>query len=213
MDLEKYQKRFKGIKILLVEDDQLNQQVETELLESVDFSVDTAGNGMEALDLFKGENQYNLILMDMQMPKMDGLTATRQIRRLTKGKGIPIIAMTGNAFPEDRLQCLNAGMNDVVLKPIDADNLFQILAQWIDASQISPESKTENAKDEGASFKNLLFSYEGIDFDQVSNVFDSDYKHFIEMIEKFDRLNAEKIDVCIEKIQSGYRRVSFSLRI
>jgi len=117
-------------KILLVEDNQINQEIAKEILEGAGLQVDVANDGLEALNRVK-TTAYDLVLMDMQMPVMDGLEATRQIR-LLPGKGdIPILAMTANAFADDRENCFRAGMNDFVSKPVDPDRLLSTLARWI----------------------------------------------------------------------------------
>jgi CheY-like chemotaxis protein len=92
--------------------------------------VDVAEDGVEALEL-AGRNDYDLILMDMQMPRMDGLDATRQIRLLPDGARIPIIAMTANAFAEDKAQCMQAGMNDFLAKPAYPEQLYTMLLKWL----------------------------------------------------------------------------------
>ena len=123
-----------GARILLVEDNDLNQEVATELLQQAGFRVDLAENGAVALDMVsrKGEeNNYAIVLMDMQMPVMDGVTATREIRKLPKGATLPIVAMTANAMAGDRDRCIEAGMNDHVAKPIDPDQLWATLRRWI----------------------------------------------------------------------------------
>ncbi len=116
--------------ILLAEDNQINQEVAVDLLRSVGLHVDLAVNGEEAVRL-ASERPYDLILMDMQMPVMDGLTATRLIRGSANGRKVPILAMTANAFSEDRQRCLDAGMNDHIAKPVDPGNLFAALIKWL----------------------------------------------------------------------------------
>ena len=109
--------RAAHIRLLVVEDNPINQEVTLELLKSIGLDADLANDGAEALQKV-GENRYDLILMDMQMPVMDGLDATRAIRALPGGT-MPILAMTANAFGEDRQRCFDAGMNDHVPKPVD----------------------------------------------------------------------------------------------
>lgn len=120
----------KGANILLVEDNEINQEVAKALLEDAGLKVNIANHGAEALQMVQQQN-YDLILMDMQMPVMDGLEATQKIRQLKAGENIPIIAMTANAFIEDRQRCLEAGMNDFVAKPVDPKLLYSKLAEWI----------------------------------------------------------------------------------
>jgi two-component system sensor histidine kinase/response regulator len=119
-----------GAHLLLVEDNELNQEVASELLRDAGFVVDVAVNGQQAVDLVRAHG-YDLVLMDMQMPVMDGLAATRMIRTLPQRGDLPIVAMTANAMEQDRQACLAAGMNDHVAKPIDPQLLFHTLAHWI----------------------------------------------------------------------------------
>ncbi|WP_374486080.1 response regulator [Zoogloea sp.] len=121
---------LRGARVLLVEDNELNQEVASEMLLQVGLQVDVADNGRVAIDKASG-GHYDLILMDVQMPVMDGLTATREIRRLPACAGLPIIAMTANAMAGDRERCLQAGMNDHVAKPIDPEALWATLMRWI----------------------------------------------------------------------------------
>lgn len=124
-----------GAKILVVEDNELNQEVALGLLQGEGFVVEIANNGKEAVDMVAA-NAYDIVLMDMQMPVMDGLTATQEIRKLPQFKELSILAMTANAMDQDIKKCLAAGMNDHVAKPIDPENLFNALLKWI-----KPESR------------------------------------------------------------------------
>jgi PAS domain S-box-containing protein len=117
-------------RILLAEDEPLNQEVLRELLKDVGLAVDLAGDGKQAVALAK-QNSYTLILMDMQMPNLNGVDATRLIRTLAGYQHTPILAITANAFDEDRQVCLEAGMNDHIAKPVNPELLFETLLKWL----------------------------------------------------------------------------------
>ncbi|MCX8087008.1 MAG: response regulator, partial [Rhodocyclaceae bacterium] len=119
-----------GKRVLLAEDEPINREVISELLAESGLLVDVAENGAEAVERHQ-HRRYDLILMGVQMPVMDGLEATRQIRASPKG-GLPIIALTANAFVEDRQRCFAAGMSDFLPKPVDPDRLYETLANWLD---------------------------------------------------------------------------------
>ncbi len=121
---------IKGARVLLVEDNDLNQEVATELLRDAGLVVDLAENGQLALDKLK-LFVYDIVLMDMQMPVMDGVTATREIRKDERFKDLAIVAMTANAMRADRERCIAAGMNDHIAKPIEPEDLWQALLKWI----------------------------------------------------------------------------------
>ena len=122
--------RMRGARILLVEDNEINQEVAMGQLEDAEAFVDLAENGEVALRMIR-DNDYDVVLMDMQMPVMDGIEATRIIRSNPRFETLPIIAMTANAMASDRMLCLEAGMNDHIAKPIDPDQLFGVLLRWI----------------------------------------------------------------------------------
>lgn len=125
---------YAGSRILLVEDNVINLEVAVELLSGVGLDVDTAENGREALEKVRTID-YGLILMDVQMPVMDGLEATREIRLMADKAELPIIAMTANIFEDDRQVCQGVGMNDYVAKPFDLENLFSTIVKWLQNRQ------------------------------------------------------------------------------
>jgi CheY-like chemotaxis protein len=128
-----------GVRILLVEDNEVNQQVATELLETAGASVRIANHGREAVRILtEGEQPppFDIVFMDLQMPEVDGFTATKLLRTQPQLHGLPIIAMTAHALVEERQRCLDAGMNDHVSKPIDPDALFATLKRWTKPRQV-----------------------------------------------------------------------------
>jgi len=126
------QKTENTLHVLLVEDNRINQKIAVALLVKLGYKVDVAENGVEAIEAV-GKNDYDLILMDMQMPVMGGLEATQKIRSLTGAKSqVPIIALTANAMESDFEACRSAGMNDVITKPINRDALTSCITSWVE---------------------------------------------------------------------------------
>jgi CheY-like chemotaxis protein len=120
-----------GARLLLVEDNELNQELACELLGSVGIELRLAWNGQEALDILAEDERFDGVLMDCQMPVMDGYTATEQIRQQPRFAAMPVIAMTANAMDGDRERALGCGMNDHISKPLNVDDMFATLAKWI----------------------------------------------------------------------------------
>ncbi|MDR2050682.1 MAG: response regulator [Deltaproteobacteria bacterium] len=135
-DVDAYARKLQNKKVLLVEDNLINQDVASELLSNVGIKVDIADNGSIAADLLKNpEHGFDLVLMDLQMPVMDGYEATRQIRGFAHNEALPIIAMTAHAMSSEKERCLAAGMNDHLGKPIDVEKLYETLSAWMNAAQ------------------------------------------------------------------------------
>ena len=124
-----------GRKVLLVDDNEINLEIESEMLKDAGFTVETAEDGSIALEMLRqaGPGQYGLILMDIQMPVMDGYSAARAIRKIEEPElaGIPIIAVSANTFEEDRKKSLESGMNAHLPKPLDMEQLFVLLRKFL----------------------------------------------------------------------------------
>jgi PAS domain S-box-containing protein len=125
--------KLQGVRVLLAENNPFNQEVATEFLAKVGAVVRVANNGLEALEWLR-QDTFDCVLMDVQMPEMDGLEATRQIRSNPAWARLPVIAMTAGAFREDREQCLAAGMNDFISKPVHPSQLYAVIARWLSGS-------------------------------------------------------------------------------
>jgi len=122
-----------GKRVLLVEDNEINQELACELLREAGMDVVIASNGQQALDILVRDDRFDGILMDCQMPVMDGYTATQAMRQNPAWAHLPIIAMTANAMDGEREKVLAIGMNDHIAKPIDVEQMYATLAQWLGA--------------------------------------------------------------------------------
>jgi len=133
LSLGQLRKRHAGRRVLIVDDEALNREIAGELLAEAGLAAEHAADGEQALALLRRPDACDLVLMDMQMPRLDGLAATRAIRALSGCARLPIIAMTANAFTEDRQRCLAVGMDDFLAKPIQPARFYAMLLRWLDA--------------------------------------------------------------------------------
>ena len=122
-------------RVLVVEDNQVNQKVVTTVLRKRGFTVELANNGVEALELLERDDAFRLVIMDVQMPVMDGLEATRRIRLNPKWQNLPILAMTAHAMNGDREKCLSAGMNGYISKPVHPAHLISVMDEYMTAAE------------------------------------------------------------------------------
>jgi PAS domain S-box-containing protein len=196
--------QLRGRRVLLVEDNPINQEVALDLLGEVGIRADLAGDGREALEK-AGRKDYELILMDVQMPIMDGLAATAAIRRLTAHATTPILAMTASVFSEDHDQCLAAGMNDLVPKPVDPDALFAALARWLPARQavsaFVAAASAETDDIDGAS--EALAGIDGLDVAAGLVSVRGKVSTYLRLLRKFAKAHADDMRNLREHYQSG----------
>ncbi len=183
---------IRGARILIVEDNEINQEVAVEILSGWDFEIEIAHNGEEGFNkVVRGKKDYDLVLMDIQMPVMDGLQATRKIRERDGFQTLPIIAMTAHAMESDRMKCLDAGMNDHVSKPIDADQLFETLLRWVKGGRtpvktaLGPGSEAGQREERGEGGGLLPRRIPGIDLKKGLNTVGGNEKLFHRLLLQF----------------------------
>ena len=181
VDLE----NIRGAHVLLVDDNSINQEVATEFLLDVGIVVAVAANGRECLNALHC-NSYDLVLMDIQMPVMDGLEATRRIRQISRFKDLPVIAMTAHAMTGDREKSLAAGMNDHITKPVDPDALYRALKKWIVTKQPVIQALEHSEKSEAATTGDFFLPHlPGIDQQEAMRILNNKASLFVKMLYDF----------------------------
>ena len=198
-----------GARVLLVEDNDLNQQVASELLVEAGMLVVLADNGQQALDMIAqshATHAYDLVLMDMQMPELDGVSATRLIRQDSRSTALPVIAMTANAMATDRQRCLDAGMNDFVAKPVEPEELWRVLARWIrphrGLGQVRRTEGTFGSPTDEAHMA-ALRAISGLDVASGLRRAMGKPQRYFDMLRSFAAGQGGAVDVVLERLRAG----------
>ncbi|MBF0613517.1 MAG: response regulator, partial [Magnetococcales bacterium] len=194
-----------------VEDNLLNQQVAIEFLEKVGMEVHCALQGEEAIIMVTAAS-YDIVLMDVQMPVLDGLEATRRIRVMNGFIDLPIIAMTANALDTDRERCLSAGMNDHIIKPVEPVRLYSVLCRWLGEGEVVVTTPQPIVAREHST----VLSIDGIDWQSALDLLDDNEELLIKLLTKFVDLHVMDGHIIRQALQEGDRekakRLSHSMK-
>jgi|GEM_PF-3206796 len=192
--------RYHGVHVLLVEDNEINQQVAVELLDMVGISTDVADNGEVALEKLRhaGPGAYDLVLMDLEMPGMDGHTATAHIRADATWANMPIVAMTAHALTEVRERCLREGMQDYLTKPINPSQLYRTLSRWISVPIETPEAAPPVPRDEDP-----LASLPGIDLAAGLDIAGGDREFYLSLLQLFLQTQGKSMEQVRTALEAG----------
>lgn len=217
--LEDHLRQYEQMKILLVEDNQINQEIVGQLLEPFKFEIELAENGQEAINKI-AQAKFDLVLMDVQMPVMDGLAATTIIRDLPGWETIPILAMTANAFEDDRRQCIAAGMNDHLVKPVEPEILYKCLIKWLpvkkneteyngapksDANKVSVRhSAASQDQQRIKALQNLV----GLNVETGLRILGGDISVYVRLIQQFgQKCQADAVQILEQMATQNYQNI------
>jgi signal transduction histidine kinase/DNA-binding response OmpR family regulator/HAMP domain-containing protein len=193
--------RLRGARVLVTEDNEINQQIAVELLEGAGVTVTVANNGREAVEMLSGPGQppFDVVLMDLQMPEMDGYQATAKLRSDARLAALPIIAMTAHATVEERQRCLAAGMNDHVAKPIDPAALFEAVGRFYKPAEGAP------ARDQLSSPapQEALPSIAGLDTDNGLSRVGGNRKLYVKILRQFAEQQSPAADQVADALEKG----------
>lgn len=206
-DLENSLIKLQGAKILIVEDNELNQELAQELLTSNGMKVTLAENGQVALDILANET-FDGVLMDCQMPVLDGYEATRKIREQARFKDLPILAMTANAMVGDREKVIACGMNDHIGKPIRIQELFSIMNHWITPAEPSTQALNRNRDISQVDLSTLLPTITGVDIHAGLNTCQGDGKLYLKLLKSFLNSESQFVEQFNQELNSGGREVA-----
>jgi signal transduction histidine kinase/DNA-binding response OmpR family regulator len=208
-DLSRSIRKLVGAHVLLVEDNELNQEVAISLLERNGVRVGLARNGQEALQLLHA-NTYDGVLMDCQMPVMDGYTATRKLREQARFATLPILAMTANVLSEDVKMAMSAGMNDLIGKPVEIRDLFATMAKWITPGDPSEPASTAVVEPPGpgARLVEAFDSLAGIDHAAGLTRSNGDHRLYLKLLHQFSANQSETLKRAQQALRTGDSRVA-----
>src|SRR5580765_4336501 len=193
--------RLRGARILVTEDNEINQQIAVELLEGAGATVTVANNGREAVEMLSGPGQppFDVVMMDLQMPEMDGYQATAKLRADPRLAALPIIAMTAHATVEERQRCLAAGMNDHVAKPIDPAALFEAVARFYTPAQDAPAPDRPS----GPAPQDDLPSIAGLDTNDGLSRVGGNRKLYVKLLRQFVEQQGGASDQVADALAKG----------